>query len=45
MVLLNKLIKLVEWILVAMFGVMAVLVFGNVVLAQVTRLLAGKQEP
>ena len=32
MVLLNKLIKLVEWILVAMFGVMAVLVFGNVVL-------------
>ncbi|SDI56956.1 TRAP-type C4-dicarboxylate transport system, small permease component [Propionivibrio dicarboxylicus] len=29
---LEKLIKLVEWILVGMFGIMAVLVFGNVVL-------------
>ena len=32
MAFLNKLIKLVEWVLVGMFGVMAVLVFGNVVL-------------
>ena len=29
---LNKLIKLVEWILIGMFGIMAILVFGNVVL-------------
>lgn len=29
---LDKLIKVVEWILVTMFGIMAVLVFGNVVL-------------
>jgi len=29
---LDKLVKLVEWILVTMFGIMAILVFGNVVL-------------
>ena len=29
---LNKLVRTVEWILVLMFGIMAVLVFGNVVL-------------
>ena len=32
MKLLNKLVKGVEWVLVAMFGIMAILVFGNVVL-------------
>lgn len=29
---LNKLVKYVEWIMIVMFGIMAVLVFGNVVL-------------
>jgi len=29
---LDKLVKVVEWVLVTMFGIMAVLVFGNVVL-------------
>ncbi len=32
MIFLSKLVKAVEWVLVGMFGIMAILVFGNVVL-------------
>ena len=32
MIFLSKLVKAVEWMLVGMFGIMAILVFGNVVL-------------